>query len=56
MKYLLGRLQMEGLSVPVIDSQIAATAIHHDMTLVTRNVRDMQATGVDVFNPFPADL
>ena len=50
---LVGRLQQEGLSAPVIDSQIAATAIHHGMTLVTRNVRDMQATGVDIFNPFP---
>lgn len=51
---LVGRLQLAGLSTPVIDSQIAATAIHHGMTLVTRNVRDMQATGADVFNPFPA--
>ena len=51
---LVGRLQVEGISLPVIDSQIAAMAIHHGMTLVTRNVSDMQATGVDVFNPFPA--
>ena len=51
---LVGRLQLEGISTPVIDSQIAATAIHHGMTLVTRNVRDMLATGVEVFNPFPA--
>ena len=51
---LVGRLRLEGVSLPVIDSQIAATAIHHGMTLVTRNVRDMQATGVEVLNPFPA--
>ena len=51
---LVGRLQLEGMSTPVIDSQIAATAIYHGMTLVTRNVRDMQATGADIFNPFPA--
>ena len=51
---LVGRLQLEGVSLPVIDSQIAATAICHGMTLVTRNVRDMQATGAQVFNPFPA--
>jgi len=50
---LVGRLQLQGVSLPVIDSQIAATAIHHGMTLVTRNMRDMQATGVEVFNPFP---
>ena len=51
---LVGRLQLEGMSPPIIDSQIAATAIHHGMTLVTRNVSDMQVTGVDVFNPFHA--
>ena len=50
---LVGRLQLIGISLPVIDSQIAATAICHGMTLVTRNVRDMQATGVTLFNPFP---
>ncbi len=50
---LVGRLQLAGISLPVIDSQIAATAIWHGMTLVTRNVRDMQATGVQLFNPFP---
>jgi predicted nucleic acid-binding protein len=50
---LVGKLQLDGMSPPVIDSQIAATAIHHGMTLVTRNVRDMQATGVEVLNPFP---
>ena len=51
---LVGRLQLAGVSLPVIDSQIAATAICHGMTLVTRNVRDMLATGVQMFNPFPA--
>lgn len=50
---LVGRLQLAGISLPVIDSQIAATAICRGMTLVTRNVRDMQATGVQVINPFP---
>ena len=50
---LVGRLQLAGISLPVIDSQIAATAICNGMTLVTRNVRDMQATGVPLFNPFP---
>ena len=51
---LVGKLQLEGRSLPVIDSQIAATAICHDMTLVTRNVHDMEASGVAIFNPFPS--
>lgn len=30
-----------GVVVPIADSLIAATAVHHGLTLVTRNVRDM---------------
>ena len=49
---LVGQLQSKGVTLPIIDSQIAATALHHDMTLVTRNVKDMEPTGVRLFNPF----
>jgi len=37
---------------PVIDGLLAATAHVHGLTLVTRNVRDVVKTGVDVLNPF----
>ena len=40
------------LTVPTIDAQFAATALHHSLTLVTRNVRDIGPTGVPVFNPW----
>ena len=49
---LVGQLQSKGVLLPIIDSQIAATALHHDMTLVTRNVKDMEPTGVRLLNPF----
>ena len=49
---LTAKLQKKGLTKPVVDSQIAATALHHDMTLVTRNVKDMESTGVRLLNPF----
>jgi predicted nucleic acid-binding protein len=35
-----------------LDKQIAATALIHDLTVVTRNQRDFAATGVRVLNPF----
>ena len=35
-----------------IDGLLAATAIHHGLTLVTRNVGDVGRAGVDVLNPF----
>jgi predicted nucleic acid-binding protein len=34
------------------DALIAATALHHDLTVATRNVRDFTAFGVLVANPF----
>lgn len=40
-----------GRSLPVIDSLLVATAAVHELTLVTRNVRDVQGLGVDVFDP-----
>jgi predicted nucleic acid-binding protein len=36
------------------DNMIAATALHHDLTVVTRNVKHFEATGVRVINPFAA--
>ncbi len=35
-----------------IDKQIAATALTHNLTLVTRNVQDFADTGVNLLNPF----
>ena len=37
--------------VPTVDGLLAATALVHDLALVTRNVRDVQRTGVRVLDP-----
>lgn len=39
---------------PVRDGLIAATALVHGMTVVTRNVADFEPCGVPVFNPWSA--
>lgn len=39
-------------SVSVVDTLLAATARVHRLTLVTRNVRDVEWTGVSCVNPF----
>lgn len=36
----------------LVDRQIAAIALIHDMTVVTRNTADFSGTGVGLFNPF----
>jgi toxin FitB len=38
--------------LPVVDSLLAATAEAHHLTLVTRNLKDIERTGVACLNPF----
>jgi toxin FitB len=38
--------------LPVIGGLLAATALHHNLTLVTRNTKDVVATGVPMINPW----
>jgi toxin FitB len=48
-----GRLLAEtGRPVPTIDSLLAATALHHELRLVTRNARDFTYPGLEVINPW----
>jgi predicted nucleic acid-binding protein len=41
-----------GNPMPTIDSLIAATGLTHDLTVVTRNITDMQQSGVSLLNPW----
>lgn len=43
---------MASRTLPVVDCLLAATALAHDMTLVTRNTRDVRDTGVRMLNPW----
>ena len=48
-----GRVRREtGHPPPVIDTMLAATAIEHDLYLVTRNTKDVAMTGAALFNPW----
>jgi predicted nucleic acid-binding protein len=49
---LAGQCQMKGRPLKVGDGLIAATALEHDLTVVTRNVKDFASLGVTVFNPW----
>ena len=49
---LAGQCQLKGRPLKVVDGFIAATALAHDLTVVTRNVKDFGGLGVTVFNPW----
>jgi len=50
-----GRLQSDaGRPLPAIDGLLAATALQHDLTLVTRNIKDFQGLGLHIINPWEA--
>jgi toxin FitB len=38
--------------MPAIDALIAATGIAYELTVVTRNVTDMEQSGVKLLNPW----
>ena len=45
-------LALVGRPVPSIDSLLAATALHHELRLVTRNQKDFNYPGLQVINPW----
>ena len=49
---LLARLRATGRAMPIKDSLIAATALVHGLTVVTRNRTDFEKAGVKIVNPF----
>lgn len=49
---LTAEAKRRGEGLPVVDGLIAATALEHDLTLLTRNVSDFSGTGVTILNPW----
>jgi toxin FitB len=54
---LAGEAKLRGTPLSVVDGLLAATAIEHDLTVVTRNVKDFSdpfstALGLSIFNPW----
>ncbi len=43
-----------GKTLPGVDSLLAATALQHNLTLVTRDTSELAITGVQLFNPWEA--
>jgi toxin FitB len=49
---LSGASEMRGQPLPVLDSLIAATSLQHGLTVVTRNVEDLERCGARCLNPW----
>jgi predicted nucleic acid-binding protein len=49
---LTAKAQKKGLVLAIADGLIASTAIQHGLKLITRNVKDFEMTGVQLFNPW----
>jgi len=49
---LVAELRLSGRAMPLKDSLIAATALVHSLTLVTRDRRDFEQSGVSILDPF----
>lgn len=45
-------LASAGRPLPSIDSLLAATALHHELRLVTRNTRDFDVPGLELIDPW----
>jgi predicted nucleic acid-binding protein len=51
---LLADLRAAGTAMPLKDSLIAATALTHDLTVATLNIKDFVAAGVQLVDPTSA--
>ena len=50
--WVAAKVTLSGQLLPVVDGLLAATALQHNLTLVTRNTKDVAMTGVASFNPW----
>lgn len=51
---LRAQAQLKGRPLSVVDAVLAATALQHDLTIVSRNVSDFSTVGLAILNPWDA--
>jgi predicted nucleic acid-binding protein len=49
---VLAKAEKMGRTLPTVDALIASTALVHNLAVVTRNIKDMEASGVELINPW----
>jgi toxin FitB len=51
---IAGQARSKGWSLPIVDGLLAATAVHYNLTVVSRNTNDFRNAQVPVVNPWEA--
>jgi toxin FitB len=51
---ITAQAKSEGFSLPIVDGLLAATAVHYNLTVVSRNTSDFRRAHVPVINPWNA--
>jgi predicted nucleic acid-binding protein len=49
---LAAQARRQGAPLPIVDGLLAATALHYNLTMVSRNVCDFAAARVPILNPW----
>ncbi|HMJ08809.1 MAG TPA: type II toxin-antitoxin system VapC family toxin [Pyrinomonadaceae bacterium] len=49
---MIAEFEQKGIVRPILDSLLEATALEHDLVLVTRNVRNFHGSSVTILNPW----
>jgi predicted nucleic acid-binding protein len=49
---LLGYAELRGQKLPAIDALLAATAFVYELTIVTRNISDLERFSIPILNPW----
>jgi predicted nucleic acid-binding protein len=52
--WIMAQSQAKGSTLPVVDCLLVATALQHNLTVVTRNVSDFAVAGLGLINPWEA--
>ncbi len=52
--WLAAEAEKQGTPLAAIDGLLAATALHHNLTIVSRNVNDFASTRAPILNPWKA--
>jgi len=50
--WMQGEAELRGESIPTVDGLLAATAMVHNLALVTRNEKDVSNSGARIINPW----